>query len=95
MPKLSDQEPAFNDLADFRSTHHSAAAFDAPSDTGDGRSSLCVCRREDVRYPIACSLLAVVAVMVAHAADKRMCLPVRLVRGLFRHKARPTVLTAR
>lgn len=41
------------------------------------------------------ALLAVVAVMAAHAVAKLVLLPFRLLRGLFRHKARPTPLTAR
>lgn len=41
------------------------------------------------------ALLAVLAVMIVHALYKLVCLPFRLVRGLFRHKARPAQLTAR
>ncbi len=41
------------------------------------------------------ALLAVLAVMVAHALYRLMSLPFRALRGLFRHKARPVLLTAR
>ena len=41
------------------------------------------------------ALLAVLAVMVAHAVYKLVRLPFRLVDGLFRHKARPAPLAAR
>ncbi|WP_020095972.1 hypothetical protein [Methylobacterium sp. 285MFTsu5.1] len=41
------------------------------------------------------ALLAVLAVMAAHALYRVVRLPFRLVRGLFRHKARPAPLTAR
>lgn len=40
------------------------------------------------------ALVAVLAVMAAHAAYKLLRLPFRLLRGLFRHKARPAQLTA-
>ena len=39
------------------------------------------------------ALLAVLAVMAAHALYKLVCLPFRLLRGLFRHKAPPARLT--
>ncbi|MCJ2142247.1 hypothetical protein [Methylobacterium sp. E-066] len=41
------------------------------------------------------ALVAVLAVMAAHAAYKLVRLPFRLLSDLFRHKARPTPLTAR
>lgn len=41
------------------------------------------------------ALLAVLAVMTAHAVYKLVRLPFRLLRDLFRHKARPASLTAR
>ena len=41
------------------------------------------------------ALLAVLAVMTAHAVYKLVRLPFRLVRGLFRHKAAPVRLPAR
>ncbi|MCJ2125852.1 hypothetical protein [Methylobacterium sp. J-077] len=41
------------------------------------------------------ALLAVITVMVAHAAYKLVRLPFRLVGGLFRHKVPPAQLTAR
>jgi hypothetical protein len=41
------------------------------------------------------ALVAVLAVMVAHAVYKLVRLPFRLLRGLFRHKARPAPMTAR
>ncbi|MCJ2101183.1 hypothetical protein [Methylobacterium sp. E-046] len=41
------------------------------------------------------ALLAVLAVMAAHAVYSLVCLPFRLLCGLFRHKARPIPLTSR
>lgn len=41
------------------------------------------------------AVLAVLAVMTVHAVYKLVRLPFRLLRGLFRHKARPAPLTAR
>jgi hypothetical protein len=41
------------------------------------------------------AVLAVLAVMTAHAVYKLVRLPFRLIRGLFRHKARPAPLTVR
>ncbi|MGH1591794.1 hypothetical protein ACRBEV_29650 [Methylobacterium phyllosphaerae] len=41
------------------------------------------------------AVVAVLAVMAAHAAYKLVRLPFRLVRGLFRHSAKPAPLTAR
>ena len=41
------------------------------------------------------ALLAVLAVMTAHAVYKLVRLPFRLLAGLFRHKAPPARLTAR
>ncbi|MCJ2053884.1 hypothetical protein [Methylobacterium sp. J-070] len=39
------------------------------------------------------ALVAVLAVMIAHALYKLVRLPFRLLRGLFRRKARPARLT--
>jgi hypothetical protein len=39
------------------------------------------------------ALLAVVVVMAAHAVYRLVRLPFRLLRGLFRHKARLTRIT--
>jgi hypothetical protein len=41
------------------------------------------------------AVLAVLVVMTAHAAFKLVRLPFRLMRALFRHKARPAALTVR
>ena len=41
------------------------------------------------------AVVAVLAVMAAHAVYKLLRMPFRLLLGLFRHKARPAVLTAR
>jgi hypothetical protein len=41
------------------------------------------------------ALLAVATVMVAHAVYRVLRLPFRLLRGLFRHSAKPTQITAR
>ena len=41
------------------------------------------------------ALLAVLAVMAAHALYRLVSLPFRLVRGMFRQKARPTPMPAR
>lgn len=41
------------------------------------------------------ALLAVLTVMAAHALYRLVRLPFRLLRGLFRHKAPRTQLTAR
>lgn len=40
------------------------------------------------------ALLAVIAVMTAHAVYKLVRLPFRLLRGLFRHSRKPTQVTA-
>ncbi|MCJ2124769.1 hypothetical protein [Methylobacterium sp. J-077] len=41
------------------------------------------------------ALLAVATVMVAHGLAKLVLLPFRLLRGLFRHSAKPAQVTAR
>jgi hypothetical protein len=41
------------------------------------------------------ALLAVVAVMLVHGLVKLILLPFRILRGLFRHAAKPSRLTAR
>ncbi|MGU3282220.1 hypothetical protein [Methylobacterium mesophilicum] len=41
------------------------------------------------------ALLAVIAVMTAHAVYRLLRLPFRLLRGLFRHSAEPARVTAR
>ncbi|MCJ2103744.1 hypothetical protein [Methylobacterium sp. E-046] len=41
------------------------------------------------------ALLAVLAVMTAHAVYKLVRLPSQLVRGLFKHSSKPTQLTTR
>jgi hypothetical protein len=41
------------------------------------------------------AIVAVLAVMAAHAVYKLVRLPFRLLRGLFRHSAKPVQLTAR
>lgn len=41
------------------------------------------------------ALLAVIAVMTAHAVYRVLRLPFRLLRGLFRHSAKPAQVMAR
>lgn len=41
------------------------------------------------------ALLAVLAVMLAHGIAKLILLPFRILRGLFRHAAKPSRVTAR
>lgn len=41
------------------------------------------------------ALLAVLAVMIAHAVYRLLRLPFRLLGGLFRHKSAPAQVTAR
>ncbi|MCJ2061328.1 hypothetical protein MKK63_01170 [Methylobacterium sp. J-088] len=75
---------------------HNPAALGAPArDNGGGRPAVFKPPRVPALLNTLLALLAVLVVMAAHAAYQLVSLPFRLLRGLFRHKARSAPLTAR
>jgi hypothetical protein len=76
--------------------HHSPAAIGAlpQGNGGRGPPSITLPGVPRVRNTLL-ALLAVIAVMTAHAAYRLLWLPFRLLRGLFRHSAKPAQVTAR
>ena len=79
-----------------RYLHHSPAAISAPPEDngGGGPPSIAPLGVPRMRNTLL-SLLAVVVVMAAHSVAKLVLLPFRLLRGLFRHSAKPAQITVR
>jgi hypothetical protein len=81
---------------DHKYPHHSAAAIGAPpEDNGGGRSASITPPGVPRMRNTLLALLAVIAVMTAHAVYRLLRLPFRLLWGLFRHSAEPARVTAR